>query len=333
MSPRSLGLALALAAAPLSLSLVALPLTARAAAPQVKTQAPGYYRLMLGDFEVTALNDTILTLPMDKLMTNTTPAKVAAALARNHQPSPTPTSVNAFLVNTGAQLILVDTGLNGLAGPQAPSHLLANLKAAGYTPDQVDAVLITHMHGDHIGGLMTDGHPTFPNATIYVDAAEKGYWLNPEAEAKAPADKRGGFTTAHKLLDAYAAAGKLKTFDGVTSLFPGITALPAHGHTPGHTVYAAESKGQKILFWGDLMHVAAVQFDTPATTVQFDSDSPAAAKERARIFAEAAKDGYWVAAAHISFPGIGHIRPKDATDGKADPRSYVWEPAQYSLGE
>ncbi|ASG20727.1 MBL fold metallo-hydrolase [Nitrospirillum viridazoti] len=333
MSPRSLGLALALAAAPLSLSLVTLPSTARAAAPQVKTQAPGYYRLMLGDFEITALNDTILTLPMDKLMTNTMPAKVAAALARNHQPSPTPTSVNAFLINTGAQLILVDTGLNGLAGPQAPSHLLANLKAAGYTPDQVDAVLITHMHADHIGGLMTDGQMTFPNATLYVDAAEKGHWLNAEAEAKAPADKRGGFTTAHKLLDAYAAAGKLKTFDGVTSLFPGITAIPAHGHTPGHTVYAAESKGQKILFWGDLMHVAAVQFDTPATTVQFDSDSPAAYKERAKIFAEAAKDGYWVAAAHISFPGIGHIRPKDATDGKADPKSYVWEPAQYSLGE
>jgi len=121
----------------------------------------------------------------------------------------------------------------------------------------------------------------------------------------------------------YAAAGKLKTFEGRTELVPGISAQPSHGHTAGHSVYVVESKGEKLVLWGDLMHVAAVQFDDPGVTIKFDSDSAPAAKERALAYAAAAKSGYLVGSAHIAFPGLGHVR-------KAAGKSYAWVPLNYS---
>ena len=125
---------------------------AHAAAPQVKTQAPGYYRLMLGDFEVTVLRDGSLSLPAS-ILTNTTEAETEKALARNFQKSPFDASDNAFLINTGARLVLIDTGSGSLMGPTA-GILLTNLKASGYRPEQIDEVYLTHMHPDHAGGLM-----------------------------------------------------------------------------------------------------------------------------------------------------------------------------------
>ena len=117
-------------------------------------------------------------------------------------------------------------------------------------------------------------------------------------------------------------AGKFKPFDGNTELVPGIKAIAAHGHTPGHTVYMVESQGQKLVLWGDLMHVAAVQFPEPAVTIQFDSDSKAAAVQRQRAYAEAAKNGYLIGAAHLSFPGLGHLR--------AEGKGYAFVPVNYS---
>jgi glyoxylase-like metal-dependent hydrolase (beta-lactamase superfamily II) len=122
-------------------------------------------------------------------------------------------------------------------------------------------------------------------------------------------------------LNPYVAAGRLKPFDGATELVPGLRAVPAAGHTPGHTVYVAESEGSRMVFWGDLMHVAAVQFVMPTTTIQFDTDSKAAAPVRMKNYADAAKQGYFVAVAHVSFPGIGQLR--------ADGKGYQWVPANY----
>jgi glyoxylase-like metal-dependent hydrolase (beta-lactamase superfamily II) len=299
----------------------ALPFqAARADAPLAKVQAPGYYRLKVGAFEVTALSDGTVALPVDKLLTGQQAAVITDKLAQAYLKAPVETSVNGYLVNTGSKLVLIDTGAAGLFGPTL-GKLVANLKAAGYTPEQVDEIYITHMHPDHVGGLVADGKLVFPNAVVRADVREGEFWLSTANMDKAPADGKGFFQGAMASLNPYVAAGKLKPFDGATELVPGIRAVPAAGHTPGHTIYVAESQGSRITFWGDLMHVAAVQFPLPSTTIAFDTDSKAAAPQRIKNFADAAKQGYFVAAAHLSFPGIGQLR--------ADGKGYRWIPANY----
>lgn len=286
---------------------------ALAAGPQLKGQAPGWYRLQLGDFEITALNDGTLDLPVDKLLQQP-PANTLRALQHAYLGVPLETSVNAFLINTGSKIVLVDTGTAGLFGPTA-GRVLANLKASGYAPEQVDEVVITHMHGDHIGGA-----GAFPNATLRLDKRDADFWLAPEQVAKSD-----GAKAIAAVVKAYADTGRFKPFDGSVDgveIVPGVKAFPAYGHTPGHSNYVAESKGQKMMFWGDLMHVAAVQFKEPAVTIQFDSDPKTAAPAREKAYAAAAQGGYYVAVAHVSFPGIGRLR----VDGKG----YDWLPVNYS---
>jgi len=295
---------------------------AQAAAPMTKGQAPGYYQMMLGDFEITVLSDGTAELPVGKLLTNVTPAQVTKALARSYLKEPLETSVNGFLINTGTKLVLVDTGAAKLFGPTL-GNLVANLKAAGYQPEQIDEVYITHMHPDHLGGLMADDKPAFPNAIVRADKRDADFWLSQANLDKASKDDKGFFQGAMASLNPYVAAGKFKPFDGNTELVPGVRAMASHGHTPGHTTYIVESKGEKLALLGDLVHVAAVQFPDPSVTIHFDTDSKAAAVQRKRAFADAAKQGYWVGAAHISFPGIGHIR--------ADGKGYTWVPANYSV--
>ena len=293
----------------------------QAAAPMIKKQAPGYYRMMLGDFEVTALSDGTLQLKASELLTNANPTRVGKSLARAFLVEPVETSVNGFLINTGQKLVLVDTGAGTAFGPSL-GKLAANLQASGYTPEQVDEVYVTHMHGDHVGGLLAGVKLAFPNATVRADRREADYWLSKEKMDAAPPDARDGFAHAMALLSPYVAAGRFKPFDGDTELVPGVRALASYGHTAGHTTYVVESKGQKLVLWGDLMHVAAVQFGEPSVTIKYDKDAQAAAAQRSKAFAAAARDGYWVGAAHLAFPGIGHLR--------AEGRAYAFAPANYT---
>ena len=294
---------------------------AEAAAPMVKTSAPGYYRMMLGDFEVTALSDGTVNLPVRDLLTNIKPAAIDKALAKSYLKNPLETSVNGYLINTGEKLVLIDTGAAGLFGPTL-GNLVTNLKAAGYQPEQVDEIYITHMHADHVGGLMAGDKIVFPNATVRADQHDADFWLSQANLDKAADGDKGFFKGAMASLNPYVKAGKFKAFDGNTDLLPGIKAIITAGHTPGHSIYAVESKGQKLVLWGDLMHVASVQFENPAVTIKFDTDSKNAAVQRKKAYAEAAKQGYLVAAAHLSFPGIGHV----SVNGKG----YTWLPVNYT---
>jgi glyoxylase-like metal-dependent hydrolase (beta-lactamase superfamily II) len=297
-----------------------------AAAPMAKLQAPGFYRMMLGDFEVTAISDGTVKLPVKDLLINIKPAQVDAALSGAKLSYPLETSVNAYLINTGSKLVLIDTGAAGLFGPTL-GNMLANLKASGYSPDQVDEIYITHMHPDHVGGLLTDGATAFPNAIVRLDKADADFWLSEANMKAAPKDSQGFFQGAMTSLKPYVDAGKLKTFEGNVELIPGVRTVASHGHTPGHALYMVESKGQKLMLWGDLMHVAAVQFANPAVTIKFDTDTKNAAKERAKAYADAAKNGYLVGVAHVSFPGIGYVQKN------ASGKGYRWVPVNYSSGK
>jgi glyoxylase-like metal-dependent hydrolase (beta-lactamase superfamily II) len=299
---------------------IAMVAPVSAAAPMVKTQAPGYFRMMLGAFEVTALSDGTVDLPVDKLLQESA-AKTQAALAKVHLKAPLETSVNAFLINTGSRLVLIDAGAGALFGPTL-GKLLDNLQAAGYKADQVDDIVITHMHPDHVGGLASEGAPAFPNATVHADKRDADFWLSKAAMDAAPAESKGFFQGAMASLNPYVGAGRLKAFETGGEIVPGIKSSAAHGHTPGHTVYVVESEGQKLALIGDLIHVGSVQLDNPAVTIAFDTDQKQAQAARRTVFAQLAKEGAVVGASHLQFPGLGRLR--------ASGKGYVWTPVNYT---
>jgi glyoxylase-like metal-dependent hydrolase (beta-lactamase superfamily II) len=292
-----------------------------AAAPQVRTSAPAYYRMMLGDFEITVLSDGTVALPFTKLLQNIARDQIDSLLAQSFLADPVETSVNAYLVNTGASLVLIDTGAGPLFGPTL-GRLLNSLKASGYQPEQVDEIYLSHMHGDHLGGLATDGKANFPNAVVRADLAEGEYWLSKAKMEAAPKEAQDVFRGAMMMMQPYLAAGRYKPYEGDTELVPGIRAVVSRGHTPGHSVFVIQSKGDRLVLWGDLIHQAAVQFADPAVTIAFDSDPETAAQQRRRVFAEAASDRHWVAGSHLPFPGIGHLRKES--------EGYAFVPANYS---
>lgn len=303
--------------------------SALASAPMQKTQAPGFYRVMLGDFEVTALSDGTFSFNVKDLLKGITPAQLGAALARAFLKEPVDLSVNGFLVNTGAKLVLIDTGTGG--GAPTAGKLLSNLRASGYEPEQVDDIFITHMHGDHIGGLTKDGKAVFPNATVHASRQEGDYWLSEAKMGAAPAAQKRGFQQAIATLKPYVEAKHLQLFAGDVEVVPGISSVNAFGHTPGHTMYLVTSRDEHLLLWGDLMHVAAAQFPDPAVTINFDSDSPSAERVRVKTFAEVAAKGYMVGGAHLSFPGLGHLRASGPVANAPGVASYVFVPLNYSL--
>jgi glyoxylase-like metal-dependent hydrolase (beta-lactamase superfamily II) len=293
---------------------------AHAAAPLVRTQAPGWYRTMLGGFEITALSDGTHTFPIDTVMEGVAPAAVDAALAKNDLHRPVQGSINAFLVNTGTKLVLIDTGAGALYG-DCCGRLLANLRAAGYAPEQVDVVLLTHLHKDHVGGVNAGGKPAFPNAVVRAAGADADYWLSSDRRAAAPAFLASFFDSAAAALAPYAAAGRFQPFAPGATLLPGIRAVAEPGHTPGHSGYLVEDGGRALLVWGDVVHVAAVQLDQVQATVKYDTSAPEARATRTGLLERAAREHLLVGAAHVAFPGLGHVR--------RDGAGYAWVPLNY----
>lgn len=267
------------------------------------TGNPGFHRKAFGGTVVTALSDGYLTLPNEALL-GINPAGAAALLqAALRGPAPR-TSVNAFLVQSCGRTVLVDAGAGNKAYPTL-GRLQDSLAAAGVPPGDVDAVVMTHLHIDHRGGLTTaDGTAAFPRAELVISEAEAGYWLDSATAAAAPDEAKPNFAGAQAAVAPY--RDRLRTFASGKAL-PGLQAVPLPGHTPGHTGYLLEDGGKRLLIWGDVMHVPDIQAPRPEVGIMFDFDPAAAAASRRRVLDMAAAEDLMVTGMHLHFPGFSRV--------------------------
>lgn len=292
--------------------------SARAAAPKTGRQFAGVHRMGVGDIEVNAVLDGYIDFNM-ALFPKADPAEVDRLRREAFlPPDRVRGAVNAYVVNTGDRLVLIDSGARDLLAPSL-GRLPDNLKAAGIDPASIDTVLLTHMHPDHVGGLLAGTAAAFPNADMAVSETEWGFWYNDTIMAGAPDGAKRFFTAARDATAPY--KDRLKPFSADVEVAPGISAMALPGHTPGHTGFMVSSGDKRLLIWGDIVHASLFQFAHPDWTITFDVDQDQAAKTRLKAFDMAVADRLPIAGMHIPFPGFGHV------DKSGD--AYAFVPAQW----
>jgi len=268
-------------------------------------QIPGVYHRRIGDIVVTALSDGYLDGTVE-VMQNIAPADATKMLTDRFRPGRR-TSVNCYLVYSAGRLALIETGSGDYLLPTA-GKLQHNLKAAGVNAADIESVILTHMHPDHSAGL-TDprtGEKFFPNAELIVHENEPRHWQDDGAMNRADARARQlYFQCAREQMAPY--HNQTRTFSGAVEIFPGVSSLPLHGHTPGHSGYMIASGGKSLLIWGDIIHVPEVQVPRPEVTMAFDTDPHQAAATRKRTFDMVATDKQLIAGMHVHFPGFAHL--------------------------
>lgn len=294
----------ALAATPL---IGSTPLLAKA--PLVGVQAPGVYRYKVGEFEITALNDGFFNRPAEGFVKNADAAAVNAELSNAFMATgAVKIPFTVLAVNTGSKLVLLDTGTGGLGAPTA-GLFAANLKAAGINPDDVDTIIISHFHPDHISGIRPkEGLPTFKNAEVMVPTPEWAFWMDDAKMAAAPEAAQGAFKNVRRVFGPM--AKDVKQYKWGDELVTGITAIAAPGHTPGHTAFAVASGKDKLLVLSDTTNHPALFATHPDWMAIFDMDGETAKQTRYKLLDMAAADKMQVAAYHAPFPATGNIVKK-----------------------
>ncbi|MGO9849827.1 MAG: MBL fold metallo-hydrolase [Methylocella sp.] len=303
-------------------------LPAQAAAPLAGTQAPGFYRYKVGDFEISVVTDGAATFPLpDKFVQNHPKAEVQKALAAAYQPMDTVTvPFTPIVINTGPKLVLIDTGY----GPEMHvktkgrvGQLPSNLAAAGIDPKSIDTVIISHMHQDHVFGLRTaEGGLAFPNAEILVPELDWAYWMSDAEMNKLPE----GYTKS-----VY--PGIRKTFAGLENkvtkyewgkeIIPGVTTIATPGHTPGHTSFVVASGSAKVLVQSDVTNIPHLFLRNPTWQVMYDIDPLEAAETRKKFYDMASAEKAWIQGFHFPFPSAGYVE-KEGNDYRLVPIS--WNP-------
>ena len=273
--------------------------------------------MFAGRIPVTAINDGYIELN-SKLFKGRSPVQISRLLRQARQPATITTPVNAFVLDDGSQVILIDAG-GSAALSSSMGKLTSSLKMSGFDPKDISVILLTHLHPDHIGALAQNGEMVFPNAQVFAPTAEAAHWL--------AADRNGSempfYQGASVALAPYQKAGQFHTFTPNSAPVPGIQTLSISGHTPGHSGFRVRSGGESLIFWGDVVHNLALQFADPQISVDFDLDMSKARQARAKALQDAARTGEWVAGAHLPFPGIGQVLP-------AGKNSFRWQPVDYS---
>jgi len=305
------------------------PTATKAAVPQAGTQAPGFYRYKVGSFECTSINDGARTFPMpDKFVANIPKDEALAAGEAAYMPKGMVTiPFNPQLINTGSKLVLIDTG-NGIANLEASKgavgRTLQNIQAAGIDPKNVDVVLLSHMHGDHINGVrLADGALAFPNAEIMVPGKEWEFWTSEDNAAKAESNQalKSNFANVKKIFAGL--ESKVTKYDWGKEVAPGITSIATPGHTPGHTSFAVASGDAKVLIQSDVTNIPEFFLRNPDWHVVFDMDEAMAQATRHKFYDMAAAEKATVVGFHFTFPSVGHVE-KDGAKYRLIPSA--WNP-------
>jgi len=281
------------------------PLTA--AAPPAEKQAPGIYRYKIGTFEVTALYDGIWYRPItDTFIRNAPFAAVEQALDVAFMPhDKLETPFTTLIVNTGKRLVLLDTGTGGQIAPTA-GMIADNLAAAGIAPKDVDQIVISHFHPDHINGIKDkDNALIFADAEIMVPEPEWAYWMDDATMNAAPADQKLTFLNQRRIFSNI--AEQVTRYTPGKEVSPGIVTLPAPGHTPGHTVFVIHSGDASLLVLSDTAQHPAIFARHPDWQAAFDVDGDQAVATRKKLFDRAAADRMLVTGYHFPFPACGHL--------------------------
>ena len=280
---------------------------------------PGFMKTKVGDVEVIALLDGLTRRPLvEEFVKNAPLAEVRALLASQGLGTDyIDVPYTPFLVVAGGRRILMDTGL-GEFGGATTGKLLEQLRAAGFQPGDIDTVLISHYHGDHINGLRNKaGEYVFPKAKVMVPAAEHAFWMDDAKMAAAPEGMKGAFNNVRRTF-AQMPADMLQRFEAGTEVAPGIRSIAAYGHTPGHTLFQLQSAGQSFFYVADLTNVPALFARNPDWAVTFDMDAEAARKVRREMFQRIVDSQAMLGGFHFPFPALGRM----AVSGKG----YAFQP-------
>lgn len=312
-----------LAAAPVAAATLGVPTVSHAQTSNGSDtrQAPGFYRYKVGDVEVTAINDGFARRPLEGFVRNAELGQVQEAMQAAFLPQDAlPITFTTLALRQGDRLTLIDTG-NGDSGAPTSGTWMANFRAAGFDPSQVNAVVISHFHGDHINGLrLKDGTAVFPNAEVMVPAAEWDFWMDDARMNQAPDGMKGAFQNARRVFGPI--AKDVKRYEADKEVVPALTSIAAYGHTPGHTSYMLASGNGRMIVMSDVTNHPALFVRNPDWAAVFDMDADRARETRRRMLDMAASERAQVAFYHAPFPSTGHI----ARDGAG----FRFVPVQWS---
>ena len=294
--------ALGLPAAAVSASALSLTAQAIAASPSSVSVTP-LAQIRVGRFTVTALTDGFTDMPFGYFPGRSAEqVETAAKTAFAAKPGGIRFMFNQYLIDDGERRILIDAGPGGSLGQTG--QLPRALNTLGLAPEQIDAVVVTHMHQDHIGGLVVGGRQNFPKAEIYVDRRDVAHWTDPAKQAGAPDYLQNSFRLSADLVRLYP---KIQAIDGEREIMRGVSIIDLTGHTPGHVGVRVADAGQSLIMVSDMLFPVVHPVMGTDVNFLFEQDRPAAQAMRARFFPRAAEEGALIAATHMPFPGLGRI--------------------------